>query len=376
MTIAHARRVGLVYAEPVLRLTSWAGAASVACVACVTSVAAPGTAFAQTALSGTAAPGAGGAGGAGSQSGADPGGSALVAARELFREAGQDADAGKFGLALEKYRRVAAVKETGQVRFNIARCEEQLGQIASALADYELVERDLRDGHGDAENDLRNTSRDRGNALRPRVPRLTLSAPPPEPPNFVVRLDGVVIADAALGVPLPVDPGRHRVEASAGGRLPLTAEFELHEKEARRIYVTLEKSAAEQQAAATGGTSSGSGGSTQRALGWIAIGGGVVMGALAVVFLAEHNSIVSDVTAKGACPDGHCVSSGALASAQGRQSGADTTAGLSVGFTIGAVAAAGAGLGLVLTAKSNPTQVALHPGAPGAPGGASLAISF
>jgi hypothetical protein len=371
VTIAHARRVGLVYAGAVLRLTSWAGAASVAFVAGVGVLTAPRVASAQTALAGTAAPGAGAPSGAA----AEPSASALVAARELFREAGQDADAGKFGLALEKYRRVVAVKETGQVRFNIARCEEQLGQIASALADYELVERDLRDVHGDAENELRNTSRDRGNALRPRVPRLTLMAPLPEPPNFVVRLDGAVIADAALGVPLPVDPGRHRVEASAGGRLPLTAELEVREKEARRVPLELEKSAAGQQADV--GTSTSSDGSTQRALGWVAIGGGVVMGALSIVFLAEHNSIVSDVTAAGACPnDGQCVSASARTSAEGRQSGANTTAGLSVGFAIGAVAAAGAGVGLVLTARSNPTQVAIHPGAPGAPGGASLAFTF
>ncbi len=369
MTIAHARRVGLVYAGPVLRLTSWAGAASVAFVAGVGVLTAPGVASAQTALAGTAAPGAGAPSGAAGE----PGGSALVAARELFREAGQDADAGKFGLALEKYRRVAAVKETGQVRFNIARCEEQLGQIASALADYELVERDLRDVHGDAENDLRNTSRDRGNALRPRVPRLTLVVLPPEPPNFVVRLDGVVIADAALGVPLPVDPGRHRIEASAGGRLPMTAELEVREKDSRRVPLELEKSAAAQQADTVGGTSNGS---AQRVLGWVAIGGGVVMGALSIVFLAEHNSIVSDVTADGACPNGKCVSTTAKNTAMGRQSGANTTAGLSVGFAIGAVAAAGAGVALVLTAKSNPTQVALHPGAPGAPGGASVAITF
>ena len=162
-----------------LRSTSWAGAASVAWVAGVAVAAvavlisAPGIASAQTPVPVPPS--------------AEPGASALVAARELFREAGQDADAGKFALALEKYRRVAAVKETGQVRFNIARCEEQLGQIASALADYELVERDMHDAHGDAENELRGTSRERGNALRPRVPRLTLKGPLPQPPSFVVR---------------------------------------------------------------------------------------------------------------------------------------------------------------------------------------------
>jgi hypothetical protein len=348
----------------VLRSTSWAGVASLAFVAGILTLSTPRDAHAQA----PSTPGS-------PSSTSEPNASALVAARELFREAGQDADAEKFGLALEKYRRVALVKETGQVRFNIARCEEQLGQIASALADYELVERDMRDSHGDADADLRNTSRERGNVLRSRVPRLTLLAPLPEPPNFVVRLDGTVVADAALGVPLPVDPGRHRVEASAGGRIPLTRELEVREKETTRVALQLEKSAATQQAEAdTTGGGGGGGGSGQRTAGWIAIGGGAVLGVVSIVFLAAHNSIVSDVTSE--CPGGACASSSALKDANGRHGGANTDEGLSIGFAIGAVAAIGTGVALVLTAKSAPAQVAVHPGAPGAPGGASLAVSF
>ncbi len=349
-----------------LRLTSWAGVASVAFLAGMSIMAAPGVALAQAVPPAPPAPAA---------SAPEPTASALVAARELFREAGQDADAGKFGLALEKYRRVAAVKETGQVRFNIARCEEQLGQIASALADYELVERDMRDAHGDADAELRNNARDRGNALRPRVPRLTLLAPLPEPPSFVVRLDGAVVSDAALGVPLPVDPGRHRVEASAGGRVPLTRELEVREKEVTRVPLELEKSVATQQAEAdsTGGTGGGDG-STQRALGWVAVGGGVALGVLSIVFLAEHNHIVSEAT--DACPGGNCTNKSNESTALSHQSGANTTSALSVGFLIGAVAVGGTGLALVLTAKSAPAQVALHPGAPGSLGGGTLAVTF
>ena len=48
----------------------------------------------------------------------------IVAARELFRQGTEDADAGRFSEGLAKFKRVAAVKETAAVRFNIARCEE------------------------------------------------------------------------------------------------------------------------------------------------------------------------------------------------------------------------------------------------------------
>ena len=348
-----------------LRSTSWAGAASVAWVAGVAVAAvavlisAPGIASAQTPVPVPPS--------------AEPGASALVAARELFREAGQDADAGKFALALEKYRRVAAVKETGQVRFNIARCEEQLGQIASALADYELVERDMHDAHGDAENELRGTSRERGNALRPRVPRLTLKGPLPQPPSFVVRLDGAIVNDAALGVPLPVDPGRHRVEASAGGHLPITRELEISEKQAITLPLELDKSAATSEVGAADSTGP-SDGSGQRTAGWITFGGGVALGVASIVFAIEHNKIVGDV--QNDCPNNKCPSSTTLTADNARHGGANTDAGLAVGLAVGAVAAAGTGIVLVLTAKHAPTQVAMHPGAPGAPAGASFALTF
>ena len=67
-----------------------------------------------------------------------------MAARELFRQGTEDADAGRFAEALEKFKRVAAVKETAAVRFNLARCEEALGKTGAALADFELAEREGR----------------------------------------------------------------------------------------------------------------------------------------------------------------------------------------------------------------------------------------
>src|SRR5438270_13549817 len=62
------------------------------------------------------------------------------AARELFRAAERDEDANRWADALEKFRRVGAVKLSAAVRYNIALCEEHLGQLVAALADYTLAE--------------------------------------------------------------------------------------------------------------------------------------------------------------------------------------------------------------------------------------------
>jgi hypothetical protein len=42
-----------------------------------------------------------------------------------------------------------------------------------------------------------------------------------------LRLDGVLIGGAALGVPTPVDPGLHVIEAKAPGKLPWSTRVEL-----------------------------------------------------------------------------------------------------------------------------------------------------
>jgi hypothetical protein len=305
-----------------------------------------------------------GASGTASDSGSAATPSALVAARELFRQAGEDADAGRFAVALEKYRRVAQVKETAQVRYNIARCEEQLGQIASALADYEAAQNEAT---GDASGEIGATSKERATVLRPRVPRITLVAPIPEPPNFIVRLDGALVANSTFGVPLPADPGRHRLEASAGGREPFVRELELREKESVRVPLTLEASAS-----ASASVSTNDGGS-QRTWGYVAVGGGVILGAASVIFTLAHNSKVSDILNE--CPNGQCPHA-SFADATSAHSAASTDAALAVAFGIGGVVAVGAGVALVLTAPKASTAVALRPGAPGAPAGMSLGGSF
>src|SRR5258706_15123609 len=95
----------------------------------------------------------------------------VQAARELFQEAERDEDAKRWAEALEKLRRVAAVRLTPGVRYHIALCEENLGQLVAALADYTLAENQAR-----AENaqDVLRLVGKKLESLRARVPRLTI----------------------------------------------------------------------------------------------------------------------------------------------------------------------------------------------------------
>ena len=111
------------------------------------------------------------------------------------------------------------------MRFNVARCEESLGRTGGALADFELAEREGRHDPSRARRTSRKLAHDRANALRPRVPRLDARRPRARRrQGIAVTLDGGKLATATLGVPLPVDPGPHVIDATAPGRAPASTQ--------------------------------------------------------------------------------------------------------------------------------------------------------
>ncbi len=314
----------------------------------------------------------------------------IVAARELFRQGTEDVDAGRYAPALEKFRRVAAVKETANVRFNIARCEESLGKTGAALADFETAEREANAGgasanaaRGDA---IAKLAHDRADALRPRVPRLGVAAPTPAPPGLTVTLDGSKLALTTLGVPLPVDPGPHVIDATASGRDPFHADVTLAESESKTVTVTMALatapvahttlSPAPTSATPVDATSPSSSPSSSRTTwGIVALSAGGALAVGSVVFLLVHNGQVSSV--KGDCPDGRCPIA-RESDVTSLQSSAHTSEALSIGFAAGAAVAAGLGAYLVLSAPSAQTapSAMIAPGAAGAPAGLSLVGRF
>jgi len=159
----------------------------------------------------------------------------LQAARQQFARAEEDEDAGRWSDALEKLRSVFAVKQTAGVRYHIALCEEHLGKLADALADYSAA-----DGEAHAENaqDVLKLVGKRLADLQPRVPQLTIHVVP-DAPDASVTLDGAAVAGPALGTAMRVDPGLHRVDATAPGRAPSSAEITMREHDVTVLDVRL-----------------------------------------------------------------------------------------------------------------------------------------
>ncbi len=166
---------------------------------------------------------------------AGPSQAQVQAARELFQEAERDEDAKRWTEALEKLRRVAAVKLTAGVRYHIALCEENLGQLVAALADYTLAENQAR-----AENapDVLRLVGEKLKGLKGRVPRLTVVVPG-DVTDAEVRLDGEPILQAMWGVQIPMDPGEHKLEARAPGRVPMARTITMQERDSTLVEIKL-----------------------------------------------------------------------------------------------------------------------------------------
>lgn len=104
--------------------------------------------------------------------------------------------------------------------FTLSQCEVRWGRVATAvtrLGDYlQLYER-LTPEQKTRQGDRPRVAREQRDKLALDVPELTLSLSPGAPANTVVKRDDAVVASAALGLGLPVDPGEHVVSAQAPG---------------------------------------------------------------------------------------------------------------------------------------------------------------
>jgi hypothetical protein len=175
----------------------------------------------------------------------------VQAARELFQDAVKDEDGGNWSEALSKLQRVSEVRLTAGVRYHVALCEEHLGQIATAFADYGAAENQAR---AEGAQDVLRLVGKQISALGPRVPRLTVHFVP-DVPEAELRLDGVTVAHALVGVPMPVDPGVHHIEAVAPDRPVTNATVTLRERDSAVLDVNLASPVAPPPAAPTLGSS-------------------------------------------------------------------------------------------------------------------------
>lgn len=242
---------------------------------------------------------------------------------------------------------------------NLADCYERAGQNASAWARFhEAIALAQRLGRSDREK----TAKDRADKLEPRLIRLSIVA---EQQDVEVTLDGNVLDPAALGSPVPVDPGKHTIEATAEGKLPFKTTIDVSDR-AKSPSVEIpsldvdpkkrELDKPDKPDAPDKDTAARSGGGTQRTISYVLVGLGVVGAGVGTVFGLRTSSKWSE--AKDHCTGVECDRTGVTLATEAKNSGTVST----ISFIAGGVLLAG-GAALFFTApkKSATTTGAVAP---------------
>lgn len=144
-------------------------------------------------------------------------------AEALFREGRALLGRGEIDAACDKLAQSQKLAQAGGTLMNLADCHEKQGKTATAwtefLAAEELSKADRRAARA-AE------AKRRAAALEPVLSHLTILVPHPLP-GLEVRRNDELLASDRIGAAVPVDPGPHRVTATAPGYEPIAIEVTL-----------------------------------------------------------------------------------------------------------------------------------------------------
>ncbi|WP_080682321.1 serine/threonine-protein kinase [Sorangium cellulosum] len=170
-----------------------------------------------------------------------------AAAQALFDAARQLMAQGKHAEACPKLEESQRLDPGIGTQFNLAACYEQVGRTASAWSTF-LDVAGAAKAAGQPEREK--VARQRATALEPKLIRLTITAPADAPADLQVKRDGALVGRAQWGTPVPVDPGKHTVEASAAGRSPFVKTVELNKAGASETVTVPQLAGAPARAAA------------------------------------------------------------------------------------------------------------------------------
>jgi len=133
-------------------------------------------------------------------------------AEALFRDAKQRLDSGDVDGACPRFQDSQKVDPALGTLLYLATCHERQGRTATAWSEFASAS-----SWADRSN-----QQERGNlarkhivALEARLFRLTIHAAAAKTAGLEIRVDSGPMSAASVGIPLPLDPGAHTVEASA-----------------------------------------------------------------------------------------------------------------------------------------------------------------
>jgi len=143
-------------------------------------------------------------------------GTEVALAEVLYQKGRQLMAEGKYAEACPKFAESYRLDAATGTLLNLASCHEGEHKLATAWLEYTEAVASAKRDHRD---DRVKFAEDHVAAIEPKLSHLTvIAAPNAEIPELKVQVDGVMVLAAARGVPAPIDPGDHVVEAQAPGR--------------------------------------------------------------------------------------------------------------------------------------------------------------
>jgi serine/threonine-protein kinase len=146
-----------------------------------------------------------------------------AAARVLFAEGRKLMTEKHYEQACPKFEESLRLDSGIGAMFNLADCWEHSGRSASAWGMFLDTAAAARAA---GQSDRVKVAKDRAAKLEPKLAKLTIRLARVEQ-GLELRRDGQVVGQASYDVPVPVDPGTHRVEVAAPGKTPYSTAVEV-----------------------------------------------------------------------------------------------------------------------------------------------------
>ena len=156
-----------------------------------------------------------------------------AAAQGLFDQGRDLMTKGDFAQACPRLEESQRLDPGQGTQFNLAKCYEGLGRTTTAWTLYlELADAAKASGQADREK----IARQRAEAVAPRVARLKIDVPDALGAVEVKR-DGAVVGRGQWSAPIPIDPGKHTVTASAPGKRTFQAVVDVKEGQTGAVTI-------------------------------------------------------------------------------------------------------------------------------------------
>lgn len=282
-------------------------------------------------------------------------------------------NAQRYAEAVDLFMRAESLVHAPTHLLYIARAQEKLGKLVRAREAYLKVTRErieanapqaFRAAQAEAQKAL--------TALEPRIPNITVQVEGAGSGPVSVTLDGAPLPPALVGLPYPVDPGEHKLQATAEGRA--SGEQVVTVQEGQRDTVVLQLAAASTSPAplaapgeATPVTApaateadlatTDAGPNTMRIGGFVALGVGVVGLGAGTFFLLRANSKRNEADDLCNLPGGSCPATAPREEITQLDDEADSARTLSaVSFIAGGVGVAAGVTLLILSGNSSSAE--------------------